>query len=43
MNNEPSKMSFPEQKVAEFLGKKNIKWTYEQPVFIWDDDGRLRV
>lgn len=36
-------MSYPERKVAEFLKKMNIKWTYEQSVFVWDDEGRPRV
>jgi len=36
-------MSYPERKVVEFLKKMNIEWTYEQPVFVWNDDGRSRV
>ena len=38
-----SRMTIPERKVAEYLRKMNIEWVYEQPVFVWDDDGRPRV
>jgi hypothetical protein len=43
MNDSSSRMTYPERKVAEYLQKMNIKWVYEQPVFVWDDDGRPRV
>jgi len=43
MNDSWSRMTYPEKKVAEYLRKMNIEWVYEQPVFIWDDDGRPRV
>jgi hypothetical protein len=43
MNEVTTRMSYPERKVAEYLKQKRIDWTYEQPVFIWDDEGRPRV
>ncbi len=43
MNDSSSRMTYPERKVAEYLQKMNIEWVFEQPVFIWDDDGRPRV
>ena len=43
MNDSSSRMTYPERKVAEYLQKMNIKWVYEQPVFVWDDDGRPLV
>jgi hypothetical protein len=36
-------MTCPKRKVAEYLRKMNIEWVYEQPAFVWDDDGRPRV
>ncbi len=43
MKDSSSRMTYPERKVAEYLGKMNIEWVYEQPVFVWDGDGRPRV
>ena len=43
MQHENSRMTFPERRVADFLKKMNIEWIYEQPVFVWDDNGRPRV
>jgi len=36
-------MTVPERKVAEYLRTMDIEWVYEQPVFVWDNDGRPRV
>jgi len=43
MNTLSSRMTVPERKVAEYLRTMNIEWVYEQPVFVWDGDGRPRV
>ena len=43
MDNSSSRMTCPKRKVAEYLRKMNIEWVYEQPAFVWDDDGRPRV
>jgi len=32
-----------EREVAEFLKILGIKWSYEHPVFIWDENKRPRV
>jgi len=36
-------MTKPEKEVANFLKNIGIKWSYEQPVFIWDENKRPRV
>ena len=36
-------MTKPEYEVAKLLKKLGIKWTYEQPVFVWDENKRPRV
>ena len=36
-------MSRPEKKVANFLKETGIFWSYEKPVYIWDDQNRPRV
>jgi len=43
MNDSFSKMTFSERVVAEYLQHLNIRWSYEQPLFVWDRDGRPRV
>ena len=37
------KMTNAEREVAELLKEMGIKWTYEHPVFVWDDNNRPRV
>lgn len=37
------KMTNAEKEVAELLKEMGIKWSYEQPVFIWDENKRPRV
>jgi hypothetical protein len=37
------RMTKPEYEVAKLLKKLGIKWTYEQPVFVWDENKRPRV
>jgi len=37
------RMTKPEYEVAKLLKKIGIKWTYEQPVFVWDENKRPRV
>jgi len=37
------KMTYAERKVAELLKDLGIKWSYERPVFVWDEDKRPRV
>ena len=32
-----------EKEVAELLKQMGIKWRYEQPVFVWDENKRPRV
>ena len=32
-----------EKGVADLLKEMGIKWTYEQPVFVWDENKRPRV
>jgi len=32
-----------EKEVADLLKEMGIKWTYEQPVFVWDENKRPRV
>jgi hypothetical protein len=36
-------MTHSEKKVAEMLKNMGIRWTFEQPVFIWDENNRPRV
>jgi len=36
-------MTRPEKEVAEFLKNLGIKWCYEKPVFVWDENKRPRV
>ena len=37
------KMTNAEKEVANELKKMNIRWFYEQPVFVWDENRRPRV
>ena len=37
------RMTYAEKEVANFLNEHDIHWSYEQPVFVWDDEGRPRV
>jgi len=37
------KMTSAEQEVANLLKEFGIKWTYEHPVFVWDENKRPRV
>lgn len=37
------KMTNAEREVAEVLKEMGIKWSYEHPVFVWDDNKRPRV
>jgi hypothetical protein len=32
-----------EREVADLLKDMDIKWTYEHPVFVWDENKRPRV
>ncbi len=32
-----------EKEVADMLKEMGIKWAYEQPVFVWDENKRPRV
>jgi len=36
-------MTKAEREVAELLKDLGIKWSYEHPVFVWDDNKRPRV
>ena len=36
-------MTKAEKEVAELLKDLGIKWSYEQPVFVWDENNRPRV
>ena len=36
-------MTDAEREVAELLKDMGIKWIYEQPIFIWDENKRPRV
>ena len=38
-----NRMTTSEREVAGVLKKMNIEWSYEHPVFVWDDNGRPRV
>ncbi len=37
------KMTRAEKEVADFLKSLGIKWSYEHPVFVWDENNRPRV
>jgi len=37
------KMTNAEREVADLLKEMGIKWRYEHPVFIWDENKRPRV
>ena len=37
------KMTRSEREVAELLKKMGIRWSYEHPVFVWDENKRPRV
>ena len=37
------KMTNAEREVADLLKKMGIKWRYEHPVFVWDENNRPRV
>lgn len=37
------KMTKSEREVAELLKDLSIKWSYEHPVFVWDENKRPRV
>lgn len=37
------RMTFAEKEVANVLKKLGIQWSYEQPVFVWDEQRRPRV
>ena len=37
------KMTNPEKEVADLLKEMGIKWRYEHPVFVWDENKRPRV
>lgn len=36
-------MTNAEKEVAHLLKEMGIKWSYEQPVFVWDENKRPRV
>jgi hypothetical protein len=36
-------MTKSEKEVAEFLKNIGIKWSYEHPIFVWDENKRPRV
>ena len=36
-------MTNAEREVADLLKEMGIKWSYEHPVFVWDDSKRPRV
>ena len=36
-------MTRSEKEVADLLKEMGIKWAYEQPVFVWDENKRPRV
>ncbi|KYK22872.1 hypothetical protein AYK21_03455 [Thermoplasmatales archaeon SG8-52-2] len=38
-----NQMTKSEKKVAEFLKNLGIRWSYEHPVFVWDENKRPRV
>ena len=38
-----NRMTHAEKEVANLLKELKIQWFFEQPVFIWDENKRLRV
>jgi len=36
-------MTKPEKEVARFLKNIGIQWSYEHPIFVWDENNRPRV
>jgi len=38
-----NKMTNAEREVADLLKEMGIKWSYEPPVFLWDEDKRPRI
>ena len=38
-----NQMTKPEREVAKFLKEIGIKWSYEHPIFVWDENKRPRV
>ena len=38
-----NKMTKSEREVADLLKEMGIKWSYEHPVFVWDENKRPRV
>jgi hypothetical protein len=38
-----TKMTRSEKEVAQLLKNLGIKWLYEQPIFVWDENKRPRV
>jgi len=38
-----NQMTYAEKKVATLLKELGIQWSYEQPVFVWDENKRPRV
>ena len=38
-----NKMTSSEREVAEFLKVIGVKWSYEHPIFVWDENKRPRV
>ena len=37
------RMTNAEKEVAKVLGEFGIRWSYEQPIFVWDENKRPRV
>lgn len=37
------RMTHSERKVADVLKSLGIRWSFEQPVFVWDENDRPRV
>ena len=37
------KMTYAEREVADLLKDLGIRWSYEHPVFVWDENKRPRV
>jgi hypothetical protein len=37
------KMTSSEKEVANLLKKLGVQWSFEQPVFVWDENKRPRV
>ena len=38
-----NRMISTEKEVANVLKELNIQWSFEQPVFVWDENNRPRV